>query len=160
MHHQFCMVSDFPTVINRDEENRPHCADGPSLAWRDGWALYHWHGVVVPRHWIVGPRPSAREVLAEENVETRRAGMEILGWDAMLVELGASTIDTDPDPEIGTLVEVDLPDAPRSRFVRVRCATGRSFALPVPQEMRTALEANAWTYGIEPHELRAMQVRT
>ena len=160
MHPDFCLVSDFPTVINRDEQARPHCADGPSLAWRDGWSLWHWHGVVVPRAWIVGPRPSASEVLAEQNAETRRAGMEILGWDAVLAELGARTIDTDADPQIGTLIEVDLPDSPKSRFIRVKCATGRWFALPVPQEMKTALEANAWTYGLTPLELRSMQVRS
>lgn len=159
-HSEFCLVSDFPEVIRQDEEHRPHCADGPSHRWRDGWELFHWHGVPVPRTWIVGPKPTAREVLAETNAERRRAGMEIIGWDAALREIGARTIDVDADPQIGALVEVDLPDAPRSRFIRVRCATGRDFALPVPQEMRTALEANAWTYGIAPHELRAMQVRT
>jgi len=30
----------------------------------------------------------------------------------------------------------------------------------VPREMKTALEANALTYGLAPHELRAMQFRT
>jgi len=160
MHPEFCMVSDFPEFIRRDERHRPHCADGPSHRWRDGWELYHWHGVSVPRQWIVGPHPSASEVLAEENVEKRRAGIEILGWDAVLDELDARVIDTDEDPQIGTLVEVDLPDSPGSRFVRVRCATGRDFAIPVPRDMKTALEANALTYGLAPHELRAMQCRT
>jgi hypothetical protein len=30
----------------------------------------------------------------------------------------------------------------------------------VPQEMETALAANAWTYGIEPVDLKQLQVRT
>ena len=52
MHERFWIVSDFPTVIGRDDANRPHGERGPSIAWRDGWARYTWHGVVVPREWI------------------------------------------------------------------------------------------------------------
>ena len=26
---------------------------GPSYRWRDGWALYHWHGVQVTEDWIM-----------------------------------------------------------------------------------------------------------
>ena len=35
-------------------------------------------------------------------------------------ELDARTIDRDSDPEIGELVEVNLPDAGKERFIRVR----------------------------------------
>ena len=34
-------------------------------------------------------------------------------------------------------------------FLIVRCATERTFALEVPNNMKTALEANAWTWGLE-----------
>jgi hypothetical protein len=160
LHQEFCLVSDFPERICQDELRRPHCADGPSHRWRDGFEAYYWHGVPVPKEWIRGPRPSASVVFQDENAERRRAGLEILGWTSVLEELGARTIDEDPDPMIGTLLEVDLPDAPGARFVRVRCGTGRDFALPVPPELETAAEANAWTYGIDAVALRAMQMRT
>ena len=52
-HKEFCLVSDFPAAIQADGEGRPHCEDGPSYRWRDGWALYHWHGVEVPEAWIM-----------------------------------------------------------------------------------------------------------
>ena len=78
----------------------------------------------------------------------------------MLEHLQAREIDVDPDPRIGTLLEVDL-EGGRERFVRVTCGTGRTFAMPVPPEMRTALEAQAWMYpGISEEMIRAMQVRT
>ena len=64
-------------------------------------------------------------------------------------ELGGRTINQDLDPEIGELVEVDLPDGGPSRFLRVTCGTGRRFAIPVPLTVHTALEANAWTYGLD-----------
>jgi hypothetical protein len=51
-----------------------------------------------------------------------------------------------------------LPPSP-ARFLRVRCATGRDFVLSVPLQMRTALEANAWTYGMNPEDYQ-LEVRT
>jgi hypothetical protein len=77
-----------------------------------------------------------------------------------LEELDAKTIDKDDDPMIGELLEVDIPEIGREKFIRVLCGTGRTFAIPVPPEMRTALEANAWTYGIDPVELSQLEVRT
>jgi len=41
----------------------------------------------------------------------------------------------------------------------VTCGTGRTFALPVPPEMTTALAANAWTYGLEAKDYMP-EVRT
>ena len=150
MHPEFCMVSDFPEVLRVDDQNRAHCETGPSHRWRDGWSLYHWHGVRIPAEWIEDRASLTAEVALKcENVEQRRAACEILGWVAILKALKAKTIDADADPEIGTLVEVDLPDAGKERFLRVMCGTKREFALPVPKEMRTALQANAWTFGFD-----------
>ena len=161
LHPEFCIVSDFPEVLKVDAENRPHCETGPSHRWRDGWSLYHWHGVKIPGEWIEDKASlTAAKALTWENVEQRRAACEILGWNAVLEELGAMTIDRDEDPEIGELVEVSIPDIGRERFLRVTCGTGRQFALPVPPTMKTALEANAWTYDFDGDVLRKLEVRT
>lgn len=161
VHEDFCIVSDFPEVLRIDDQNRPHCENGPSHRWRDGWSLYHWHGTSVPAEWIED-RASLTPAIALtwENIEQRRAACEILGWGAILNELNAVTIDTDADPEIGQLVEVDIPELGRERFLRVQCGTKRQFALPVPPEMRTALEANAWTYGYDTNSFIKPEVRT
>ena len=45
MHEKFCIVSDFPKTLLVDEQNRPHCDSGPSHEWRDGFKIYHLHGV-------------------------------------------------------------------------------------------------------------------
>jgi len=42
----------------------------------------------------------------------------------------------------------------------VRCGTGRTFALPVPPDMKTAIQANAWTYGLDPKDIFNLEVRT
>jgi hypothetical protein len=162
MHQEFCIVSDFPETLKIDAQNRPHCEDGPSHRWRDGWSLYHWHGVRVPDHWIADrDNLSAAEVMAESNLETRRAGIEILGWARIVDDLGGRVIEADPDPEIGSVIELNLPDLERpARFLRVRCATGRDFALGLPPDLKARNGyslphvAQAWAAGLDPAEWR------
>jgi hypothetical protein len=149
LHEEFCIVSDFPVYIKKDEQNRPHCENGPSHLWRDGWALYFWHGVKVPKEWILDKKITPKEALTWENVEQRRAACEILGWAKIMDELNAKVIDRDDDPEVGCLLEADIPDSGKERFLDVRCGTGRRFVLPVPPHCKTALEASAWTYGLD-----------
>jgi len=161
MHEKFCIVSDFPEMLKIDDQNRAHGQDGPSHRWRDGWSLYHWHGVAVPEHWIMNKNSlSAKEAITWENIEQRRAACEILGWAKVLRELDAKVINEDGDPEIGTLVEVNLPDIGKEKFLRVLCGTKREFAIPVPPEMKTALEAQSWTWGLEEKDFTIPEVRT
>ena len=94
------------------------------------------------------------------NIEQRRCACEILGWDRILDELNAKTIDEDDDPMIGKLVQVNIPDIGKEKFLRVVCGTGRKFAIPVPPNMKTALEANAWTFNIDTDQLKNLEIRT
>jgi hypothetical protein len=83
-----------------------------------------------------------------------------VGWDKILRELKARVIDRDPNPQIGTLLEVVIPGVSwMERFLQVQCGTGRTFALPVPPNVQTAREANAWTYGLAANEYNP-EVRT
>lgn len=160
-HRDFIMVCERPVRINRDVQGRLHSATGPAIVWTDGWGVHAWHGTTVAAKWIEqGTALDPVEVLTHENVEQRRAGAEIVGWKNILAKLNPRIIDRDYDPQIGTLLEVDLPDAPGERFLQVRCGTGRDFVLPVPREYNTALEANAATYNVPPQLLRQIEVRT
>lgn len=132
MHPEFCMVSDFPEFIRVDDQNRPHCADGPSHRWRDGWALYHWHGVAIPAEWLNGSL-DAKTAVTWENVEQRRAAIEILGWQNVLSDLDAKSLGGNPDAKIGELIEVQLPfededgnATTRALFLKAQCGTGRT----------------------------------
>jgi len=148
-HEEVVVISDRPEFIKRDDEGRLHGETGPSIQYRDGWSLYHWHGVAIPKEWVTSNKPSAREALKWPNIEQRRCACEIIGWANILAELKSRVIDRDDDVEIGTLLEVNLPDSGKERFLQVQCGTGRTFAIPVPPTVKTALEANAWTYGLE-----------
>ena len=160
VHAKFCIVADRPEFIRRDAANRPHSIDGPFTRWRDGIALYRVRGTQVPREWIEEKNTIDPSLgLTHPNVEQRRALCEILGWSKIIAGLNAREIHRDHDPEIGTLIEVDLPDAGACRFLKVQCGTGRHFVLPVPVEMKTAREANAWTYNLSPTQFNP-EVRT
>lgn len=161
---EVAVLTERPTIIKLDNEKRLHNEHGPSVAYPDGWALYHYHGVDIPEEWITEGLPSASVALNWENVEQRRAACEMIGWDNILNELDAKVVDEDPDPEIGTLLEVTLPNGDeeptQEKFLRVLCGTGRTFALPVPPEMTTALEAQAWTWGDDMKSFVKPEVRT
>jgi hypothetical protein len=160
-HEDLCIIVDRPTHIKRDDKGRLHSENEPSIGYRDGWGLYMWHGTRVPKEWILEPdKMDATIALTWENIEQRRCAAEIIGWNKVLDQLDAKIIDDDGDPEIGVLVEVEIPDIGPERFLRVRCGTGRDFALPVPPEMETALEAQSWTWGIDQKEFIKPEVRT
>lgn len=160
MYEDTVVFQDRPEYIKFDDLTRLHCEDGPAIRYSDGYSVYSWHGTRVPETWINNKGSlSPKIALTWENVEQRRAACEILGWALVLRELNAHVIDCDADAEIGTLVEVQIPEIGKEKFLKVMCATGREFAIPVPPEMNTALEANAWTYGLDPWEYTP-EVRT
>jgi hypothetical protein len=156
MHEEFCMVSDFPEILTVDDQNRPHNETGPSHRWRDGWSLYHWHGVKVPAHWIENrANLDPNEVIAAENVEQRAAGAEIIGWPKMLAVLKAKVIHDSGSDDMGQLIEMTLPglETP-GRFLKARCPRNGIIVEGVPYvsdidglPIDTALAAQAWRVG-------------
>lgn len=66
MHPKFCMVSDFPDVLLKDAENRPHCDTGPSHRWADGWSLWYIHGVAVDEQIVMRPETQTLQQIAAE----------------------------------------------------------------------------------------------
>lgn len=154
-----CFVSEKPET-KWDDNNRLHAERGPAVRYEDGYELYAWHGVTIPGQWIKDKNSLTPQIaLKHPNMEQRRAACEILGWANILKELDAKIIDQDADPQIGVLLEVNIPDIGKENFLKVLCGTGREFALPVPPDMKTALQANAWTWALEDYEYKP-EVRT
>ena len=154
------IITDRPTAIRFDAERRLHCETGPAIEY-DGFTVHAWRGTRVPAEWIDDRATlSAADVLAHENTEVRRAGCEILGWDRIIDQLGGTVICADADPQIGTLVEVTLPDNGPARFLRVQCGTGRTFALCVPNHVTTPIEAQAALHGLSVDDFTPPTLRT
>jgi hypothetical protein len=173
-----------PLVRVLDPQSRVHCPHGPAIVHADGTPEFFWRGTRVPSYFIpitdhwreqhrceLQPltRPyepmTAESALSHRNTEVRRAACEIVGWHKILEDLNAVVINKNKDPTIGELLRVVLPNPEDpwggipQQFLRVRCGTGRVFALAVPNECNTALEANAWTYGLDPRDYKP-EVRT
>lgn len=160
---QYCFMSERNELNTYDDQNPPalHNATGPALRTRDGVEIYCWHGTNVPKEWIMEKdKLTAETVLTWENAEQRRCAAEILGWDKVISSLNAKVIDEDPNPMTGTLIEVDLPGAPKSRFLKVKCGTGRDFVILADEQYDTAAEANAASYDIPLEVFKQMEVRT
>ena len=167
MHEKFCIVSDFPEILKVDDQNQPHCENGPSHRWRDGWELYHWHGTVVPKEWILDT-PDVKDVFNTSDIEVRAAGFEILGWANLLDHLDAKLIDKDDDPLIGELYSVKLPDLEGEHLiVKYTCPRNGIMGQPVPprnhlndEPIDTILGAKAWLAESTLAEYIPPEIRT
>jgi hypothetical protein len=169
MHPDFCMISDRPDVMLVDDQNRPHCETGPFCRWRDGSAIYAWHGTFVPAKWIEQRATlDPIEVIRAENVEQRAAGAAIVGWPKMLSVLNCKIIDDSGSPDIGQLIELTLPglDEP-GRFLKAHCPRNGIIVEGVPHiseidrlPIDTAIAAQAWRIGDPQAEYAHPPMRT
>lgn len=158
MHPQFCIVVDFPERLLIDAQNRPHCADGPSHRWRDGYQIFHWHGLRIdPAHeWIITDKAKITKhaILAERNSELRRAMCEIVGWNNAIAMLGGKIVSRDEiHGQRRELLDIDL-GRETARLIRLvngtaeEDGTRREFIEGVPPNVATPHDAEAWQYGI------------
>lgn len=154
------ILMERPSKISLDERGLTHCEDGPAISFQDSdFDVYIWHGTRIPDEWIRDNALTPEICLTWDNTEQRRCACEIYGWHNVLKELDSRIVDENTNPQIGTLVEVDLPDLGTERFLLAECGTKREFAIPVPIEMETAHEANSWSYGLSIEEYQP-EVRT
>lgn len=169
MHEKFCIVSDFPEILTVDEQNRPHNETGPSHRWRDGWELYHWHGVRVPKEWIVNRATlDPAEVLKVRDADQRAAGMAIVGWAKAVHLLDRTIIDGDPDTDLGALIELTLPGLSEpGRFLQAVCPRNGTIVQGVPRQseidgkpITTAVAAQAWCAGLPASAYQHPPIRT
>ena len=168
-HENVLAISDRPSSLNRDEQGRLHSEAGPSIAYRDGWALHHWHGTSVPAHWIEN-RASLEpaEVLKTENVEQRAAGAAIVGWPKMVSKLKRKIIDGNPDTDMGALIELTLPGLSEpGRFLQAKCPRNGVIVEGVPRvsdidnlPINTVIAAQAWRVGDPQSEYEHPPTRT
>ena len=173
MHKEFCIVSDFPEFIKIDEQNRPHCATGPSHRWRDGWELFHLHGVRFNKdlfYQVISGKMPFEDILALENTEQRQQAMRFGDVYKFLEYAGARRIDAyakyRPD---GREVRYFLYRLPAGEIFSVDAfyaiydcpSTGRVYMSGV-EPCQTVAEAMAWkmsdlTCRVTPEAWQAMR---
>lgn len=153
------VVSDRPCELHLDEQGRLHSHESPAIIFRDGWKYYASHNVEIPHWYIEYPeRITVEKIDSEDNVEFRRIMLEIYGFDNYLKNSEAELVDRDADPHIGALWVKRQEDDEDIYMLEMRNSTQeldgtwKTYVIRVPPEMRTARQANAWSYGLEPHE--------
>jgi hypothetical protein len=113
--HSHVVIASRPPIAFHRLQVRPtgwgshvlHCETGPSLAWADGTALYHWMGRRVPEQIIMRPETITPEQIQQEsNVEVRRAMVARFGADRYVAALKVKPIHVDGEQE---LYRIDRP---------------------------------------------------
>lgn len=150
-HEKFVIVSNRPVAIHTNDQGRLHSVDGPAIHWKDGFEIFSWNGITVPREIIMDPESYTKEKILEiDNTEIRRALGEKLGWREFLKRLGSECVDTWKDPKTGlsySLMKANIDalflqmDSPvlndKSKPIYIE---------PVHPELKTAQAARKWQF--------------
>ena len=104
-----CLAAERPTHIHRDKAGHLHAESGPSIAYRSGWAWWHWHGTQIEPDLVKRPERitlAAIERMPNANrrqilIERYRHGEAVHGLAAYLRDTGSLCLDH--DPAFGTL---------------------------------------------------------
>ena len=160
-HRDFVMVCDRPEMIARDERGRLHNEGGPSIRFRDGWSLWHIHGVAVPDQVVLHPETlTVKQIDAETNAEVKRVMVDRFGHERFLTESGTGAAHTD---ECGTLYKREIDGDEPLCMVKVRNSTPepdgttKDYWLRVDPKCKTAREAVAWTFDLSADEYQPQE---
>ncbi len=165
------ILTERPKLLRRNPQNRLHCEDGPALQYPDGWGIWAWNGVRVPRD-LIEEGWTTERILREENQEIRRCAIERIGWDTFISQSDLKMVGN-PVPDPGNPgCELELYDVPERIYgerIRVllctngtveRDGTRRRFGITVPMSARTPIEAAAWSYGLETEQYKGLARRS
>jgi hypothetical protein len=163
-HEHTCWLAERPNLLCGDARDRLHHASGPALGYADGWSVWAWRGVEVPR-WIVEQKEkiTLAGIDAETDVQVRRCMIEIMTPQRYVALGGAVRIAED---ETGILWRRNWLASDAWAAVEVVNATpepdgtSRHFFLQVPANLQTPREAVAWTYGMRADAYAALVLRT
>lgn len=163
-HERVCWVCERPTVVARDASGRLHCANGPALAFVDGWSAYYWKGIQVQPDLVKQPETITLESIDQQrDIFVRRCMIDILTPKRFIELGGARKIHED---EAGILWRRSWFAGDSWAAVEVVNATPepdgtfRRYILQVPPDLQSARAAVAWTYGMSDWEYGRLSLRT
>jgi hypothetical protein len=120
------VLTERPSILNRDPDGRLHCEDGPSVAYPDGWSVWAWHGIRVAQEVIEDTTYlTVERITKEPNAELRRCYMEIYGQGRYMAEAGGELLDEVHEPPFPGLIDAKLWRLPNPEggepFVCLEC---------------------------------------
>jgi hypothetical protein len=120
----------------------------------DGWAIYAWHGVRVPKS-VIEQRDklTVKQVVREKNTEVRRVMRNLYGTARFLVDAGASVISECPSHG-AKLLSFRLEGDPEDiRMLELTCpSTGSVYHERVRPEINNCEDALASRIRIQPKQ--------
>ena len=160
-----CIVCEMPQEIHRDDKMRLHSLNSPSIAWEDGYKLWHlWGTGFEEKLWadITTKKISAKEIIAIPNMEQRMAALKVIGVDNLIAEIGAKSVHKS---DLGNeLLEVKDIFPVTQYCLRYRCpSTGRiyiSFVDPEVGKERDADKAMAWKFGLNKKDYQSIEMQS
>lgn len=164
-HARICWLSERHDTLALDASGRLHSATGPAVKYPDGWSVYAWKGVTVPRWMIEHPdQIKPRLIERERNPIVRHCMIDIM-TPQRYIALGA--VERVADDKAGTLWRKQWGDW-WNAWAAVEVINGtpepdgsmKHYFLQVPAEIRTPTEAVAWTYGMSADRYAALKLRT
>jgi hypothetical protein len=152
------ILTERPSFISRDDENRLHCENRMALEYPDGWGLYVWHGVRVSENIITSPNSiEPKDITTEQNQEIRRVMLERYGIDRFLASEAVEVLGTDNYGQLLECKAID-DDLKPSRFIKVKDGSSdRQYFLRVPPGTKSAHEGAAWTFNMKKEEYNPLK---
>ena len=157
------ILTERPVELHRDEQGRLHHPDGPAVRYPDGWCLWAWHGVLMPREIVEADELPIRRAVGLRNTEQRRCAVEMLagraGWRELVGRAGLPRIGREvPDPGnpgqtlslwcVAELYGEHLHLLLMTNGTVERDGTRREFGELVPGTIRDPVQAAAWQIGL------------
>lgn len=158
-----CFLCERPELI-RMQQGELHAETGPAVAWPGGaMPMWCWHGIDVDPHVLAPVETMSSHAIRRERSSVQRDIMiERFGLERFILECGKPK----QQDETGVLWLASSP-LKRRQVTAVEVTNGtaepdgsfRRYFLRVPNTIRTARGAVAWTYGLTAEEYR-VSVRT
>jgi hypothetical protein len=170
-----CVMAERPIALHTEPtpdgqygQRRLHHRSRPAMEFPDRQSIYAQNGTIIPE-WVIR-EPTVERIARERNIEVRRCAIERIGWDTYITEAGMNLVDQADDPGnddgILALYATPMNMRPHGRILlvlngsRERGGARRRYGLPVPDGIRSALDAAGWTYGISGDDYARLVRRT
>jgi len=113
------VFTEKPVEIHRNAQFRLHNFDGPALHYADGFELYRFNGVTVPKEYADTKADAftKEQILKETNADIRREIVRKIGIAKAIEILGAKTIDSENGYE---LLSIELGDNRTRPFLKMK----------------------------------------
>ena len=172
----FVVLCERPLTCAVDDRQRLHCAEGPAIAYPDGFKLYVWHGIQVEERYIEHPESiTVKDIQGATNAEIRRVLIERYGFDGSaryrgvgryLKDAGAKVLDSVPNDSFdhpagllgSRLYHMEIAGDEPITMIELQNSTPdpdgtrKTYFLEVPPTIKTCKEAVAWTFNEKPDE--------